>query len=241
MNTIKIHAGDCRVIAHRGVSGLEKENTNLAFVAAGNRSYYGIETDIHRTADGKFIVIHDRSTQRVSGMHCDVEQTDLSVLRRITLLDMNGKAGCPDLHLPTFEEYVDTCRKYEKISVLEIKGEISGEDADAIIAILREKEHLERTIFISFSLTSLVLMRERLPEHPMQFLFHEPTAEVMDALRRYRFDIDIDHRQLTEERVAAFHAEGFRVNCWTVNDPAEAERLIAWGVDYMTTNILENG
>ena len=43
------------MVAHRGVSKLERENTMPAFVAAGNRSYYGIETDIHITRDGRFI------------------------------------------------------------------------------------------------------------------------------------------------------------------------------------------
>ena len=59
-NTIKLeNKGNVRMVAHRGVSGLEKENTNAAFVAAGNRSYYGIETDVHLTADNRFILIHD--------------------------------------------------------------------------------------------------------------------------------------------------------------------------------------
>ena len=35
------------MVAHRGVSGLERENTCPAFVAAGVKSYWGIETDIH--------------------------------------------------------------------------------------------------------------------------------------------------------------------------------------------------
>ena len=53
MDTIHLkQEGKPLMIAHRGVSGLEKENTMPAFVAAGNRSYYGIETDIHKTADG---------------------------------------------------------------------------------------------------------------------------------------------------------------------------------------------
>ena len=55
------------MIAHRGLSGLERENTYPAFIAAGNRSYFGIETDIHKTADGEFVVIHDETTERVSG------------------------------------------------------------------------------------------------------------------------------------------------------------------------------
>ena len=51
MDTIKIKKKKVKMIAHRGLSGLERENTCSAFVAAGNRSYFGIETDVHRTAD----------------------------------------------------------------------------------------------------------------------------------------------------------------------------------------------
>ena len=58
-DTKKVSFSTVRMIAHRGVSGLERENTNAAFIAAGNRSYYGIETDLHRTRDGHFIIFHD--------------------------------------------------------------------------------------------------------------------------------------------------------------------------------------
>ena len=68
MNTIKITKNSTKLVAHRGLSGIEKENTNAAFVAAGNRSYYGIETDIHRTADGRFVVCHDDDLKRVAGV-----------------------------------------------------------------------------------------------------------------------------------------------------------------------------
>ena len=67
-DTIKLGA-PVRMIAHRGVCGLERENTCAAFVAAGNRSYYGVETDVHRTADGKFIIIHD---DNISRLYCSV-------------------------------------------------------------------------------------------------------------------------------------------------------------------------
>ena len=56
MNTIKVDSGNTLMIAHRGLSGIELENTCSAFVAAGNRSYFGIETDVHVTADGQYII-----------------------------------------------------------------------------------------------------------------------------------------------------------------------------------------
>ena len=80
MDTIRIDRKSTLMVAHRGVSGLEKENTLAAFIAAGNRSYYGVETDVHRTGDGKFIIIHDSNPKRVSGVSCRVENEDFQVI-----------------------------------------------------------------------------------------------------------------------------------------------------------------
>ena len=85
MDTVKIQKANVKMIAHRGVSGLELENTCAAFVAAGNRSYFGIETDVHVTADGKFIIIHDDSTGRVGTEAMTVEETSFEVLRGLQL------------------------------------------------------------------------------------------------------------------------------------------------------------
>ena len=78
MDTLKLDKGSIKMIAHRGLSGIERENTAAAFVAAGNHSYFGIETDVHRTADGKYIIIHDDVTGRVAVDNYPVEQTDLT-------------------------------------------------------------------------------------------------------------------------------------------------------------------
>ena len=64
MNTVKFDSKKSLVVAHRGLSGIEVENTNAAFVAAGNRSYFGIETDIYRTSDGHFIVVHSCKSRK---------------------------------------------------------------------------------------------------------------------------------------------------------------------------------
>ena len=74
MNTIKFNKLEAKVVAHRGLSGIERENTAAAFVAAGNRSYYGIETDIWRTADGHFLCCHDGHFTRVGGEEIYVER-----------------------------------------------------------------------------------------------------------------------------------------------------------------------
>lgn len=93
------------------MSGLEMENTASAFVAAGQRSYFGIETDVHRTADGQFIIIHDDNTKRVAGDEMIVEQTSFRTLRSLRLLDTDGQQGRGDLILPSLREYISICKK----------------------------------------------------------------------------------------------------------------------------------
>ena len=46
-------------------------------------------------------------------------------------------------------------------------------------------------------------------------------------------------KQKHKELIDRLHAAGIKVNCWTVDDPADGERLAEWGVDYITSNILE--
>ena len=152
MDTIKIHKGNVKLIAHRGVSGLELENTCAAFVAAGNRSYFGIETDVHVTADGKFIIIHDSNTQRVATEAMVVEESSFK--------------------------------------------------AQYLLAEEITKEHIRK-------------------------------------MAENGIHLDTHYLALSKALVDTLHSHGILINCWTVDDPAIAEKLVAWGVDQITSNILE--
>lgn len=239
-DTIKLGAEKVKMIAHRGLSGLEMENTNSAFVAAGNRSYFGIETDVHRTVDGHFIIIHDDNTKRVAQDELAVESTTYETLRSIRLCDQQNGKGRRDLILPSLAEYISICKKYEKASVLELKNHFQRQDIDEIIAIIREGGWLEHTIFISFDLPNMICLRERLPEQPAQFLVGKITPDwLVDTLKKYSLDLDIDYKLLTPELSKAVHDIGRQVNVWTVNTLEDAQHMVDYGVDYITTNIVE--
>ena len=238
-DTLKLNGNKPKMIAHRGMSGIELENTCSAFVAAGNRSYFGIETDVHRTADGQFIIIHDDNTKRVAGDEMIVEKTYYETLRAIRLVDKDGAKGRRDLLMPSLREYICICKKYEKIAVLELKNHFRPADIDSIIAIIREEDYLENTIFISFDLPNMICIRERLPEQKAQFLISEYTDWLLDTLQKEKLDLDIKYVALTKERVDALHAAGIEVNCWTVDTLEDAQRMTEYGVDYITSNIVE--
>ena len=227
------------MIAHRGLCGIEPENTSFAFVAAGNRSYFGIETDVHCTADGDFVLTHDDNAKRVSGVDCMIESTDFATLRKLALFDKEGFADREAIRMPTLEEYVRICKRYEKVCVLELKNHLSEVDVRRIIDRIEAEDYLPSVIFISFDFENLVYVRRYRPAQRVQFLFEAFTEDILIRIREHRFDVDVYYKALTEELVNLLHAEGIAVNCWTVNRPEIAERLISWGVDYITTNILE--
>ncbi len=237
-DTTKLNAPHVRIIAHRGQSALERENTCAAFIAAGNRSHFGIETDIHRTADGRYIVIHDDDTARVAGVSLCVEETDFAALRALRMSDLQGRPRA-DLVCPSLEEYIRICRQYDKVSVLEIKNHFEPEDIAAVIDIIREEGWLDHTIFISFDLPNMIAVRAMLPDQKAQYLAESFDDELLATLKRYRLDLDIDHRAITPQCVAACHAAGIEVNVWTVDTAEDAQRCIACGVDYLTSNVLE--
>lgn len=236
-DTIKLALGT-KMIAHRGVSALERENSHAAFVAAGNRSHYGIETDVHVTKDEKYIIIHDDTTQRVTGVKGTVEEMTFDQLRALTLTDLDGSPR-KDLTLPSLEEYIRICKKYDKQSVLELKNHMEPRHISAIVELIRSEGWLERTTFISFDLPNMLCLRSLLPDQPLQYLVNSITNDLLDILRDNKLDLDIRFPNLTREFLDACHQNGILVNVWTVDSIDNARRLADWGVDFMTSNGLE--
>lgn len=240
MNTVKItNPGKPLMVAHRGLSGLETENTCAAFVAAGNRSYFGIETDVHRTRDGKYVVFHDDTTGRLAAENVVVEETDYEVLRDMLLKQKDGAFGRTDIRIPSLQEYIAICKKYEKIAVLELKNHFDKEDVFEILEIIEDFGYLDQTIFISFDYDNLVFVKEKLPGQPVQFLTGQCDEALVKKLAECGMDLDLYYKGMTPELARICRRYGVKINCWTVDSVEDADYLIECGVEYITSNILE--
>lgn len=237
-DTVKIDSKKCRVVAHRGASSLERENSLAAFIAAGNRSYYGIETDIHPTLDGRLVIIHDESTGRVAFDDVNVEKCTYEELKSVRLKDLDG-GWRSDLHLPLLEEYLHIARDYAKHCFIELKGEFAREHIVLAIDTVREHYSLDEVTFISFELSNLIVLRELLPYQSIQYLTVDINEDILDKLKRYSLGLDVLHCALTAEWVQRLHAENIEINCWTVDDEIDARSLVEMGVDFITSNRLE--
>lgn len=240
MNTIKANLNKTRAIAHRGVSGLETENTLAAFIAAGNRSYFGIETDLHVTIDGKFVIYHDDTLVRLTGVDKVIEQTTYEEIRALPVKDVhNGGKFRTDLRVPNLKEYIRICKKYEKVAVLELKNAIDPKHIHKIIEEIREEDYLENVIFISFFWENLIAVKAICPHQKVQFLTGECDDALIQKLVENEIDLDILYPNLTEDMVKKLKENHVEINVWTCDNKEDAERLANWGVDYLTTNIIE--
>lgn len=239
MDTIKFAKGSIKMVAHRGVSGIECENTCPAFVFAGARSYWGVETDVHITKDGKYIICHDDDIHRVSGVSMVIEQSDFDELRKIQLTNPRNGETRKDLFLPTVEEYVSICKKYGKECVLEIKSDFTVPQMQGLIDIINEVGYLDGVTFISFLRPAMESLRAILPDHKAQLLVWRSDDDDLAFMDKWNLDMDVSWGALTKEFADKVHEHGHKINCWTVDTVEAAEKMKDWGVEYITTNILE--
>ena len=141
MDTIRVkEKGKTQMVAHRGLSGIELENTMASFVAAGNRDYFGVETDVHATKDGKFIIFHDDTTGRIAEEDVALEENDFSRARSLRLLERGTEGGYSDMQRPlSLQEYLRIMRRYDKVAVIELKNEMAHSAISEILKICKYK------------------------------------------------------------------------------------------------------
>ena len=254
MNTIKIPQKTTRMVAHAGLMGMETANTCAGFIAAGNRSYWGIECDVRKARDG-IAVIHNPTTAGISPVEISIADSTMEELQGIQLYDCpffydmekfgltpGGTKTRVDLRIPSLEEYIRLCKRYGKICVAELKHPMDAETIAYVASVFKALEYTDGVVFISFYWENLTEIRKHLPDCPVQFLTNEKrefTDEFLDQVAANGFDLDIHIFTTTKELVDRIHSRGILVNVWTCDQPERAHKLVEWGVDFITSNILE--
>jgi glycerophosphoryl diester phosphodiesterase len=230
---------DTQMIAHRGLSGLALENTKEAFLAAAQRTYYGIETDVRITKDGKFILCHDETLERIAGLGYKVEDTDYETLKALTFSDPYAKGETKTCSLASLAEYFSICQEFGKRAMLELKSEFSQEKIVELVGEIEETGYLEHTTFLSFSKDNLLKLRQAYPSVSAQYFVEKCTKEDEKFMIDNKMDAGLCWVSVTRSRVKRLHKAGLKVNAWTVDGAACATLLQDYGVDQITTNILE--
>ena len=203
------------LIAHRGMPRLARENTLASFALALEAGADGIELDVHVSKDGVVVVNHDPT------LGTDAEER----LSDLTAQDL-GRRGIPTLD--------DVCELIGTRATLyvEAKGERS---ASAIVECLTA--HQVRAAVHSFDWSIVRAVRSLAPAIPVGLLVDNAGLDIASLAREHSVrDIWPSRDLIDASLVAAAHNAGARVIAWTVNQPDDARRLRALGVDGLCTD-----
>jgi glycerophosphoryl diester phosphodiesterase len=235
---MKLNRKSCKLIAHRGLSSQAPENTIAAFLLASEAAYDGLECDIRETKDGEFVVFHDYSLDRMTGVSGIVSDFNTLFLSSLRITNGSNVKHVPKQYIPLLKEYLSICAQYQMIPVIEIKDVLNLESLNYFVQQLMEHKLYDTACVISFNLDYLVYLRQQYPDLNIQFLVNRVTDEVLELCKTHHFDLDINYQTVNQPLIETCHQAGILINVWTVDDLKIAQQLINSGVDFLTTNRL---
>jgi len=233
-----VYADKVKYIAHRGLSSAYYQNTALAFEeAAKSEFFYGIETDVWLTKDGKWVCCHDKNPFTDSSII--ITETDYADALNLPLSpEKAGENICTvsDVYLCDFATYLSICKTYNKVSVIEIKYKASKADLQSLLSATAQQTDVETVQYISFHkevIDALISINGKLT---VQLLMNREAYALFGMARGYHLGLRKD--LISPVIVKTLHSKKRYLNVWTVNDKKEAERLAELGVDFITTDYI---
>ena len=240
------------VFAHRGGGGLLPENTLLAFEDSAKLGVDFLELDVHATSDGTLVVMHDASVERTTDGRGKVSEISLAELKRLDagylFTDDNG-ATFPfrgkGITVPTLAEIFDA------LPAMNFNIEPKQQTPSIIkplCRLIRERKMTEKIIVGSFQQAVIDEFRAECPE----IATAASPSEVTTFLTLSKTGISESYNPpmqtlqipenlgklsvVTKDFVENAHRKNLKVHVWTVNDPADMQRLIDEGVDGIMTD-----
>ena len=226
------------IFAHRGNRVAAPENTLAAFRAVAATGADGVEFDVQLSADGKPVVIHDETLARTTDGAGAVRDHSLAALRALDAGRWFGDAFVGE-RIPTLAEVLDVFRDGEQILNVELKTSIEPYPGlvRAALAEVRNAALEARVVLSSFNHYTLLDAAWLAPDMPRAALFSDVLIAPWDYARHHGFSAVHPERHGCEAKlIRSCHEAGLAVRTYTVNDPREAERLMALGVDGIFTD-----
>lgn len=216
-----------QVIAHRGASKAERENTVAAFRLAASMGADAVELDVRRSRDGVLVVYHDAHVPVAAG---------LVAVSELDVADIPG-------HVPTLAAAIDACAgMWVNVEIKNDSGEPGFESDDAIaadtVALLLQHSTPQRWVISSFRIETIDRARAASPAVRTAWLTSLfPDDVIAQIVDRGHSAWHPKARLLDAAMVGRAHAVGLAVNAWTVDHPERLAELAAWGVDGVCTNV----
>ncbi|MEU3949350.1 glycerophosphodiester phosphodiesterase family protein [Streptomyces sp. NPDC029526] len=214
-------------IGHRGVMGVEPENTLRSFVAAQEAGLDVIELDLHLSKDGVLVVMHDPDVDRTTdGTGAIADQT----LAELRALDAGGGE-----RIPTFDEVLDAVRTPLQAEIKDVRA------ARALAEVINERNLADRVEVASFHDDAIAEIARLVPGVRTALVASRPIGtDVVDrAVEAGASTVCLNIRRLTLEIVEHARKADLRIIGWVVNTQDHLRLVRALGLDGATTDYPE--
>jgi len=228
------------IAAHRGGAKQWVENSPTAFRNAAGLAVEQVEFDIHPTADGGIVVIHDATLDRTTDATGPVAARKLAELKRVVL---SGTAG---EHMLTLAELVELFRPSGKTLRMEVKYDVAHRPYPGLlaraVALLDMAGMRERTVVTSF-IAETAAAAAAMPGLSGAIWLVSPAvqddigpagiAAVARTLGIGAVSLRITHL----DAAVAATLPGLSIGAWAVNDDAAIRKALGLGVSVFTTDL----
>lgn len=221
-------------IAHRGAGKLAPENTAAAFRLGHRLGWRMAECDVKLSADGVPFLLHDDTLERTTSGHGPAAAHRWDELSRLDAGAWHGPAHAGE-PLMTLEQLAAWSQRCGADLNLEIKP-CPGREAETGRVVTQAAQRLwagrRPPLLSSFSAEALAAAAAAAPDLPRALLVDAGWPGWLDAARGPLACVAVvAHAPLIDAALAAqVHSAGLRLLAYTVNDPAEARRLLALDV-----------
>ena len=239
MNTIKIDKYFRGMVAHNGLSGIETENTIFSFLAAANRSYYGISCELSISKDNKYIVTGCDSLLKYGMLNLDIPSFSYNELKKFSLVDRKTGNLNEFVFIPKLEDYLSICKAYQKYMFIKIKDTLEPETISGLDTYLSEYGLEDNFSLIAENKKHLHILKKSFPSNILYYFARIVDNDTIDYCTKHGINLYIEHHKIKKDYIKNMHLLGLKVITGVVNDKETAEKMIKYDVDFLFTNILE--
>ena len=232
-----------RWFAHRGAGKLAPENTLAAFRVGASHGYRAFECDVKLSADGVPFLLHDSTLQRTTSGHGPAGALAWAELSRLDAGTWHSRAYASE-PVPSFESVARFCLHNGYALDVEIKP-MPGTERETGRVVAATAEALWRDastppLLTSFQPEALQGARETAPLLPRGLLLDSLRSGWLDEVRALGcIAVVTNYSVMDATTIGALHAAGVRALVYTVNDPAEVQRLDRLGIDGIVTDAVD--
>jgi glycerophosphoryl diester phosphodiesterase len=235
--------GRIRMAMHQGMRSESQPvgNCELSFRTAGINKAWAIETDLRKTSDGKWVCFHDQSVDTLTDGTGNVADLTYAQIRALHYVSQTT-GDVTDQIVPSFEEYLQICKTYNCVPLMEFKIRPTAEDCEDVIELLTNYGifgYIFITDIVATSATIRAVTDAPLFQIASSIDAYNTVSAYIKASSLRNCGIDFDYNlgdSITAGMISDMHQNGMFCGVYTANNVNSIKDWFALGMDIVTSD-----